>query len=337
MAAVATVALALTVARAPVEEAWGEFRDENTNAQTADPSGRLSSFGGTRYSVWSSTLDAFTSDRLRGIGPGSFEYWWARNGDNAEFLRDGHSLYLEVLAEYGLIGLVLLLTALGAALTAAIAALRGGLRTDDYGPLAGAVAVFAVFAVYSGVDWVWEMPALVFVGLGSLAVAGSAGFDRLGRAKVSASVRFAMVAAALLAAAIQVPGLVSTELLRGSAEQLRAGQTGDALALANDAVRAEEFAASPYAQRGLVKQADGDLDGARSDLLEAIDKEPTSWRHHLVLAGVLARLGDRAGVSREITRARRLNPQSIYLLPGSPTVTQLQELAAEAPSPRPSS
>ena len=38
--------------------------------------------------------------RWKGIGPGTFEFWWSRNGIYpGGFVRDAHSLYMETLAK----------------------------------------------------------------------------------------------------------------------------------------------------------------------------------------------------------------------------------------------
>ena len=49
---------------------------------------RFSSASGTgRYQLWESSLDAFSTDPLTGIGPGTFEFWWSREGTLTELLR----------------------------------------------------------------------------------------------------------------------------------------------------------------------------------------------------------------------------------------------------------
>ena len=64
-----------------------------------------------------------------GRGAGSYESWWSEHGTLATFVKDAHSLYLQTLGELGVVGLVLLLTALTAGATAGIARLRVGTAT----------------------------------------------------------------------------------------------------------------------------------------------------------------------------------------------------------------
>ena len=55
-------------------------------------------------------------------GAGSYQSWWSEHASLPLFVRDAHSLWLETLAELGVVGLLLLATAFGAAFVAALAA-----------------------------------------------------------------------------------------------------------------------------------------------------------------------------------------------------------------------
>jgi O-Antigen ligase len=143
----ATAALAVGLASgAPhrLSNAWEDFKqpvgpESNTTAE------RFSSASGNgRYQYWSSALDAFSSKPLTGIGPGTYEYWWAREGTLTGFVRDAHSLYFETLAELGIPGLALLLAALGSVFVVGIGKWR---RAEAYerALLAAALAAAAAF------------------------------------------------------------------------------------------------------------------------------------------------------------------------------------------------
>jgi O-antigen ligase len=69
-----------------------------------------------------------------------------------------HNEYVQVAAEFGLVGLVLL-----AVLLVAIARLLWRARTTDGADVtcAGAAAATVAFAVHSGFDFVWHLPAIV--------------------------------------------------------------------------------------------------------------------------------------------------------------------------------
>ncbi|HZC30029.1 MAG TPA: hypothetical protein VE261_00830, partial [Gaiellaceae bacterium] len=97
---------------------------------------------------------------LLGSGAGTFGRFWVLSGLSAKWggALDAHSLYLEILAELGPIGLLLLL----GFLLYPVLRLRSSLSVP--GVPAAAAATLA-FLVHSGLDWDWEMPAVVTAGL----------------------------------------------------------------------------------------------------------------------------------------------------------------------------
>ena len=116
-AALVTV-LSAAALHGPISRGWDQFIHSGT--PPSNSTARFTSLGGDRYAYWRAAYHAFESDPGRGIGPGSFEFYWAREGDDPQFLRDAHSLYLEQLAELGIPGLLLLLAA-GIAATVLVA------------------------------------------------------------------------------------------------------------------------------------------------------------------------------------------------------------------------
>ena len=116
---------------------------------------------------------------LTGVGPARSSVTW-RGGDGASrTLAYLHDEYLQVLFQFGLPALVLLL----AAMVALAVAVRGGRPAQHTGPRrrlwAAAAAAFAAFAVHSGLDFLAHLPALPLlcaaaIGLGLPAVASSA-------------------------------------------------------------------------------------------------------------------------------------------------------------------
>ncbi len=99
--------------------------------------------------------------------PGASTTSGSSDAASPAFVRDAHSLYLETAAELGVVGLALLLCALGAPLVAAVAA-------RDRTRVATAAAAYVVFLVHAGLDWDWEMPVTVLAGLacGAAVLAG---------------------------------------------------------------------------------------------------------------------------------------------------------------------
>jgi hypothetical protein len=104
--------------------------------------------------------DEVTAHPVLGTGAGTFGLYWARSGKQAVLggALDAHSLYLETLAELGPVGLLLV----GAML---LAPLHGSLRRRRAPYVPGAIGAYAAFLVHAGLDWDWEMPAVVVAGL----------------------------------------------------------------------------------------------------------------------------------------------------------------------------
>ena len=115
---------------------------------------------GSRADYWRVAWDQWGENAWLGAGAGTFVRYWQRE-PVSEAVLDAHSLYLEVAAELGLVGLALLVCALVIPLVTAMRA-----RAD---PLASiAAGAYSAYLVHAGLDWDWEMPAVT---LGALLVA----------------------------------------------------------------------------------------------------------------------------------------------------------------------
>jgi len=95
---------------------------------------------------------------LTGTGPGHADLRWRGHDHGTQLFAYVHNEYLQVAAELGLVGLVLL-----AILLVAIARLLWRARATGRpgATWAGVVAAAAAFAVHSGFDFVWHLPAIV--------------------------------------------------------------------------------------------------------------------------------------------------------------------------------
>jgi hypothetical protein len=167
-----TAAIVVALAVAAVAAASSKER------HTAQPprgatNARLGSFESNRYAYWRVAARAFADHPLRGLGSGGFQVVWLERRNVADDALDAHSLYLETAAELGVVGLALLAMFLGGAAAAA----RRAYRTDR-ALTAGWIAAGAAWALHTGIDWDWEMPALSLVALlliGALVAAGDGG------------------------------------------------------------------------------------------------------------------------------------------------------------------
>lgn len=113
---------------------------------------------GDRPSYWRVALDDAGRHPLLGSGAGSFDDVWLAHRPIAANVRDAHSLYVEIAAELGVVGLALLLCALGAPVVAAV-------RARGRAGVAPAAAAYSAFLFHAGLDWDWEYPVVTLAGL----------------------------------------------------------------------------------------------------------------------------------------------------------------------------
>jgi hypothetical protein len=143
--------------------------------------------------------EEYLAHPVLGSGAGTFGRYWVQFGRPLQYggALDAHSLYLETLAELGPLGLLLL----GAVLLVPLCGVISRRRVP-YVPVA--VSAYTAFLVHAGLDWDWEMPAVVVAGLccGAAAAAADLGPQRpLGR-----TARAAVLAAALVLGGCAIAG-----------------------------------------------------------------------------------------------------------------------------------
>src|SRR3954451_13519608 len=147
---------------------------EGRYLNTADLRDRLTStVDNGRVDNWRVALDGFRESRLHGTGAGTYRLTWELDRPAPPVrMTDGHSLYLETLSELGVVGLALLVVALGTLLIGGLLRLAGPERHA----FAAFVAGGAMLCLHAGVDWDWEMPALFvwFFGAGGVVLAARA-------------------------------------------------------------------------------------------------------------------------------------------------------------------
>jgi hypothetical protein len=321
---VEVVVVAAIFAGAPgyVGDRWQEFKAPSASVAPGGADNVFSRLQGVngngRYQYWQAARDAEQTAPLKGIGPGTFEFWWSRHGTTPGFVRDAHSLYFETLAETGIPGFALLVGLLALLLGAAVVrSLRSppGLRIW----IAAAVGGLAAFLTSAAFEWVWEMGAITcaVMVLGAVIVAGrddpaveestppAPSRRLLPRASLAL-----LAAVALGAVAVPMAGALAT---RDSVDAAAEGRIAAALEDSRTAQRVQPYAASPRLQQALVLEQAGALSDASVAARAAAAEEPTNWRTWFTLARIDARLGNADVAINELRKARRLNPRSPLL------------------------
>ena len=296
---------------------WQEFKAPAGVGATANEDNVFSRLQGTnghgRYQYWQAALDANATRPWLGIGPGTFEFWWARHGTNPAFVRDAHTLYFETLAETGIVGFALLAGLLALLLGAAVVrSLTAPAAVRVW--IAAAAGGLAAFVAAAAFEWVWEVGAIacVVMLLGAVVVRGrdetGAAADRPASPPWAMRLALAFVAVvAIVAVAVPMAGALAT---RDSRDAAADGRLRAALAASGTAERVQPYAATPDLQRALVLEAAADLANSAAAARAATGHEPTNWRTWFVLARVEARRGEAKAALVALRKARSLNPRS---------------------------
>lgn len=325
VATAVAVAIAIPVAVAAglpheVSHRWDVFKSrggESAN-EPSSASSILNVSGSGRYQFWESAVQASKTATWKGIGPGTFEFWWTRHGSYGGFVRNAHSLYLENLAELGIVGLILIggfvLAVLG---IGAVRSLRA--PPEARLTLAAATAGATGFAMAAALDWVWQLAALsvAFMLLAAVAVSGYSLPEptrrrrrtrRLTRNRLKRAGVAALAVAALVAIWFPLRGATA---LRQSQVDAAHGDLAAALEQAHAAAGAQPYAASPRLQEALVLEQQDKLAGAAGAAKLATEKEGANWRTWTILARIEAERGRVGEALRAYRRARALNPHYV--------------------------
>ena len=279
--------------------------------------------GSGRYQFWTSAVDAFEAEPVRGVGAGGYGPYWLENREIAIPASRAHSLLFETLAELGLVGLALVVGLF------AIAATVGSKRwlADRESPRIGpALAALSAGIVTSSIDWTWDLPAVFGPTIVAAALLTGPATLRSDRAEGAAGVfgtahsrrRFAGGVAVLLVAwvAICASGLLllSDRAIKSSDAALGRGDVEAALSSADNAVTLQPWAAAPRTQQALVYERAGDIPAARDAIAEAVERSPDDFELRLAQARLDLRAGDMEAALTNVRGARALNPRDPFLV-----------------------
>jgi hypothetical protein len=298
-----------------LSDRWQEFKDPRSAGEGVE---RFASTNGAgRYQQWGAAIDAFESKPLTGIGAGTYEFWWAREAPIKAFVRDAHSLYLEVLGELGIIGLALLAAFLGVLITGAVRGARDapGERSIHMAGIAGAITAFAVAAA---LDWAWELTvipvAVLLVGGAALGSGPRAGGETTGPRPPTGprwQLRLGLAVLAVAALAVLATSLLTLKEIDASRAAAQRGDLQASLDSARAASDHQPWSATAELQEALVFEQLGDLERAAAAATDATADEPTNWRTWLILSRIEAERGNAEAAISAYRTAASLNPRAL--------------------------
>ncbi len=322
---VAVVAVVLLVAGNPVtriEKSWQSFKGGYA-ADNTTGSRLVSGLGSNRYDFYRVALDEFLAHPLVGIGADNFQQQYLLHGRSTETPRYPHSVELRTLVQTGLLGALLALVGLGAALVAAAQALR---RPDPLvrTVVAAALAGFGYWLVHGSFDWFWEFaglgaPAFALLGIacalaparvrspasGRAAGTPSAARGRARRRPLAFAVGIAMTLAAIVS--LGAPWLSQLELQ--SAAQIWATAPQRAYARLHDAARLNPLSDEADLLAGSIALRYGELAHADHEFSLALARVPGDSYATLERGAIASARGDRAAALGLLERAVQLDPR----------------------------
>ena len=335
---VAVIAGGLVAAGNPVarvEKGWHSFK--GGYAEDSTSGSRLTSgLGSNRYDFYRVALDEFLHHPLVGIGADNFEQQYLVHGRSDETPHYPHSVELRTLSQTGLVGALLAIVGLAAALSAAARALH---RPDPLvrAVAAAALAGFGYWVVHGSVDWFWEFaglgaPAFAMLGLtcalapapaptpARVGVAGEPAWRPTGTQPPGSAPRdagharrpyLAIAAAALLglagAVALAAPWLSQLEVQSAAHVWTYAPQA--AYARLSDAAGLNPLSDEPYVIAGSIALRYGELDRADHDFSLALARTPGDAYATLERGAIASARGERAAALQLLEQAVRLDPR----------------------------
>jgi O-antigen ligase len=286
---------------------------------------------GARPTYYAVSIRMFQSSPLVGTGPGTWvpqRIAYTQPGETDYYIPHAHSIYLQTLAEFGIVGL---LGGLGVVIALG-RLLFGAIRDADPARRRMAwAALFATvyFAAHQVLDLYVNAPAILFAfaipiaWLDATAPEGMTGptrrWVRAVPGKLGVGGRIAGVGTIVAAAAFLGWSESGALLMSRGTDLLNERKPMEALEPLAAAVRADP-AMPPYQLAlGLALADTGDLKGAeaRFSMSATMDGLPEAW---LNLAAVRARLGDGATVDEALVQALRLGNQQAGVAMGAGVV-----------------
>jgi O-antigen ligase len=293
-----------------LSDGWDSFKKNYSD----NPGQPLSQgLGSGRYDYYRVSLDLFNAHPLQGVGADNFQqdYLAVRRTDQTP--RYPHSLEMRTLSQTGIVGTLLLIGFIAAALTAAALAIRRG------SPLGKAVAAactlsFAYWLIHGSFDWFWEfaglgVPAVAMIGLAcglSPRAVAPTSVDEA-RPLLPRIVAVAVLVIAVMSMALPWLSDVSTQY---AADHWRADPKA-AYDRLDRAASLDRLSPEPYLAAATIALKRSESARARADFLKALERQPRSDYATLELGALASSYGDRAAAERYLARTVRLNPQGL--------------------------
>jgi hypothetical protein len=302
LAAVFAVTLAVVSYGSPLQWPASAYRSFTARPRGPDTPSRLMRFSlNNRNLLWSVAWKEFSSSALWGSGAGTFGAHWYKERPVPIETTSAHSLYLETLAESGLIGLALVAVASQTPLLAAIR-FRGIRHVPA---LAGG---YAACVLHTGVDWDWLIPGMTIPAIW-LAYALLASEQHAITVPLTGIIRWALGTVLGVTTVLATLSLIGNMPLSRSYQAANRGDYRTAIRDAHEAADFQPWSYLPWMEIGSANQALGNKAAALSAYRTAALRDPVRWEPWVSLAALAT--GRQRTHALEV--ASRLNPLGYQL------------------------
>lgn len=312
-AALVVLAAAALVAVHPARR-FNEFKQNQivaVNSPQYTTKHLLSASGNGRWQLWTAAGQEWRAHPLAGGGAGSFQSWWLQHRPYSLYVVNAHSLFMEVLAELGLVGLLLLCAFFGGALVVGLARVRRA-RPERTTLAAALVAGLVAYVLGAAVDWMWQVTALTVVAVAVVAALASGRAPRLATTAPRRVLPYSVVAAVgllgIAAIGAQTLPLISALELKSSHREAASGDLETAAKRAAAARSAAPWSPDPYLQLALIQEYAGVWSAARRNIEAATARDPRNWQMWAIRARIEAEAGAVVPARESLHRAAALNP-----------------------------
>lgn len=293
----------------------------STRGGASNTPARLTKLGNTRARYWSEGVKVGEHALLKGVGALGYETAVTRYTTDANVVPHAHSFVVETFADFGLIGIAVVL----GLLTAWVIATRRTLTRPDSdwraGERAGLLTMLAVvitFGAHSAIDWTWFVPGTAVPALmcaGWLAGRGpsAGGVGRLvSRRRLVDSPGIGAAGIVIVAVTLLCVWAVSQPLRAENANDaaiaaFSAGDTKAAIDDARTAAARDPLTVDPLFQLAAMYTAIGDRQAARDELLAATRRQPQNPQTWLQLGELYLQQHQPSSALGPLGRARTLD------------------------------
>jgi len=263
-----------------------------------------------RWQHWEVAGEQFRSSSVVGTGAGDYRFWWNEGRPFPFFVVNVHNLYLETLAESGIVGLALLVLP-GLALVVAVAlAVRSRPRFALARDLGVTLAAVAVYAVHTAGDWDWQLPAVLLPAVALAGAALKASTLQLGSMRRPSLLVPALLLAVSVAGVLLVAGpTASASRVDSGRAHAAAGRLEVALGHARQAERLDGRNPQAFLLEAYVLTDLGRTAAANRAYATALARSPSDWSIMADWSAALVRTGNRRAARLLVERALELNPK----------------------------